>query len=54
MGKLQEGLSNLEKLKSGPQGLTFRIFVEWQHSRSDEKNEADALWKQYLPPDIKI
>ena len=48
MNELQEGLSNLTKFKSKPQGPTFKSFVEWQDSRSNKKSKAIAFWKQYL------
>ena len=49
MDKLEEGLLDLERLKSEPQGPAFRSFVEWQDSRAHRKNKAEAFWKQYLP-----
>lgn len=53
MDKLQEGLLDLTKLKSEPQGPTFRSFVKWKSSQSDKKNKAVAFWKRYLAGEYK-
>ena len=36
MDKLEEGFSDLAKLKSEPQRPSFKSFVEWKHSQSDK------------------
>ncbi|CAD6568034.1 MAG: Non-ribosomal peptide synthetase [Alectoria sarmentosa] len=48
MDKLQKGHSDPTELRSEPNGPTFRSFVEWSASQSDNKSKAAAFWKQYL------
>lgn len=53
MDKPQERFNNMEQLKSEPQGPTFKSFIEWKNSKSDQKNQAVAFWKQYLAAGYK-
>lgn len=48
MEKLQAGFNDIAKLKNERQGPTYRSFVDWKHSRSEQRVGAMTFWKQYL------